>query len=68
MSQPIAIVSWPMNCDAREFVAHLGHRISHVSGDDKRQHFFVLTYFCFAIAVQFYLLHNSFEVDDCPEH
>ena len=35
-----------------KFLADLGRRISHVSGND-RNHFFVSTHFCFVISVLF---------------
>ena len=61
--QPIAVQSLgPVNSDARKFLVDLGRRIS---GDE--------TTFCFnafsLLMSRFNsLLHNSFEMDDHPEH
>ena len=57
-----------MNCDARKFLADLGKRISHVSGDDKETTFLFQRISVLLFRFNSVLLHSSFELDDYPEH
>jgi len=67
--QPIAVESLgPMNWEAHKFLADLGRKISHVSGDDRETTFLFQHISVLLFRFNSVLLHNSFELDDCSEH
>jgi len=67
--QPIAVEPLgPMNWEARKFLAHLGRKISRVSGDDRKTTFLFQRISVLLFRFNSVLLHNSFELDDRSEH